>query len=225
MANVAPKRSMTTALVALGVAFVAALTISYVLLNQVFKEIPVLAAKSELVPGQPITAADLEIVNVPSSEGKAGLAPSSLTALTTNFSPSVPIFPGNIISASDLAKHLQKGDRIVAFSPSVMPPNIQAGSVVDLFTPTPTGNSSNTTVTTLATASPIATAVTVLSVAPSANGSGSSIEVEIPANEVSVVAAAVLHGQVLVAFSSPGSKPVPVPVISTPSNATTPSVG
>ncbi len=207
----APKRTISLLLALLGACFIGVATVTYYLESHVFSQVSVLETASQLLPGQPISRSDLVIASVPSSVGIKGLTPAAVNALVSKYSASVPVPPGTILIQNDLARRLPRGERILFLTPTVIPPNVQAGSVVDLLTTTTQTSTSTTPTTLLPSALPLATGVTILQVLPPPSGSnGIGVEVALSPKEVGVVAAAALHGQILVAFSSPGATPVPV---------------
>jgi len=188
---------------------------SVVYLDQhVFREVTVLEAAQELLPGQPLSTSQLVAVNVPAQlSTSAGLVGSgALWALThDNYTVSVPVAPGSPLALHELAKRPPRGERVLYFTPQVAPPNLEPGSVVDILVPQPqTATGSQTPHVPYDV--PVATGVTVLSVThPQSGGSGSlGIEVALPPSEVSAAAAAATSSQCVVIFSYPGAHPVPV---------------
>lgn len=193
---------------------VAAASVLY-LEGHVFRQIPVIEAQAELLPGQPISRAQLTVVETPASlvEGSQMITEAALGALTSgSYTVSVSVAPGSPLDLHELAKRPPTGERVLYFTPQVAPPNLQPGSVVDILVPQPA------TVTSMGSRPhvpydvPVATGVTVLSVTHPSSGSSSSIgiEVALPPQEVAAAAAAATSSQSVVVFSYPGARPVPV---------------
>ncbi|ACU52991.1 hypothetical protein Afer_0016 [Acidimicrobium ferrooxidans DSM 10331] len=186
----------------------------YYLETRVFREVQIVEAAAELLPGQPIARSELTVVTTPAqiASGSGVVLAGALDALSSgSYTVSVPVAPGAPLEVRELAKRPPRGERVLYFTPQVAPPNLEAGSVIDILVPQPS------TVQTQSSAHvpydvPVATGVTVLSVThPSSGSSGSlGIEVALPPAEVAAAAAAATSSQCVVVFSFPGARPVPV---------------
>lgn len=97
----------------------------YYLETRVFREVQIVEAAAELLPGQPIARSELTVVTTPAqiASGSGVVLAGALDALSSgSYTVSVPVAPGAPLEVRELAKRPPRGERVLYFTPQVAPP-------------------------------------------------------------------------------------------------------
>jgi hypothetical protein len=156
---------------------------------------PVLAVVQNLAAGQPLTAADLQVVRV-SASGPVTLLPAAAETSVLGRPAAGPLPAGTLLTPGDLgpaAPAAGQDDLGVAVKAGQYPPDLSAGQTVDVLE-TPAASSAGTS----SAALPAGQAV-VLGVDVDATSGTTVVELELSQNAVPQVAAAAATGQIALA--------------------------
>jgi hypothetical protein len=165
---------------------------------------PVLAVVVPVAAGQPLTAADLQVVRV-SASGPVSLLPAADEASVLGRPAAGPMPAGTLLTSGDLgpaAPAAGQDDLGVAVKAGQYPPDLTAGQTVDVLS-TPASSSSSSPGSSSSPALPVGQAV-VLNVSTSASSGTTVVELELSQNDVPQVAAAAATGQIALATIGAG---------------------
>ena len=160
---------------------------------------PVLAVVQNVVAGQLLTAADLQVVRV-SASGPASLVPAADEASVVGRPAAGPLPAGALLTSGDIgpaAPAAGQDDLGVAVKAGQYPPDLSPGQTVDVLA-TPAASSAGSSQGASSPALPVGQAV-VLGVSTNASSGTTVVELRLSQNAVPQVAAAAATGQIALA--------------------------
>jgi hypothetical protein len=166
---------------------------------------PVLATVRDVAAGQPLTAADLQVVGV-SVAGPVSLVPAAEETSMLGRPAAGPLPAGALLTPADVgppSPAAGQDDLGVAVKAGQYPPDLSAGQTVDVLA-TPPASSSASSQDASAPALPVGQAV-VLSVDVDPGSGTTVVELALSQNAVPQVAAAAAAGQIALATIPAGA--------------------
>jgi len=161
---------------------------------------PVLAVARAVAAGQPLTAADLQVVRV-SASGPVSLVPAAAEASVLGRPAARPLPAGALLASGDTgaaAPAPGQDDLGVAVKAGQYPPDLSAGQTVDVLATPPASSAGSSSRAASTPALPVGQAV-VLSVNVNTSSGTTVVELRLSQDAVPQVAAAAATGQITLA--------------------------